>query len=165
MEALYAAVQCMNTMFGYHASKFLPVDRVAAFAKRLVNISTHLSPEYAIAAMHQARRLMLSDPRLYNMLSFEGGNDRKFHAEESNPDHGNALSCCLWELALYAEYWHKFENYYSRDLVLWSEIPPKLSTLTPNEILNKVSVTKTGNFMPRVEVNKRASHENWKGLI
>ena len=46
--------QCMNSMFGYHASRFLPVDRVAAFAKRLVNISTQLPPEYAIAVMHQA---------------------------------------------------------------------------------------------------------------
>ena len=55
-----------------------------------------------------------------------------------------------------AEHWHKFEKDYSRDSVSWSEIPLKLSTLTPDKIMTNFSVTKTDNFMPRVEVNERA---------
>jgi len=69
--------ECMNSMFGRHASKSLPIDRVSAFVKRLVNISTQLPPQYAIAAQHQARKLMIADPRLYNMLDVEGGFDRE----------------------------------------------------------------------------------------
>ena len=87
---------------------------------------------------------------------FDGGNDREFHAEENNPDHCNASLCCSWKVALHAEHWHKFEKDYSRDLVSRSEIPLNVSNLTPDKILTKLAVTKTGNFMPRVEVNKHA---------
>eukprot|EP00488_Nonionellina_sp_1-RS-2012_P003381 TRINITY_DN716_c0_g1_i1.p1 TRINITY_DN716_c0_g1~~TRINITY_DN716_c0_g1_i1.p1 ORF type:complete len:188 (-),score=39.75 TRINITY_DN716_c0_g1_i1:471-1034(-) len=91
----YLIFECLQRMFGHHASKSLPIDRIASFVKRLLNISTQLPPCYAIGCQHLARKLMISDPRLYNMLDVEGGYDREYHEYETNPDHSNALSCCL----------------------------------------------------------------------
>jgi len=154
--------ECMNSMFGHHASKSLPIDRVASFVKRLIGISTQIAPEYAIAAMHQARKLMLSDPRLYNMLRAEGGNDRVFHEEEVNPDHTNALSCCLWELTLNADHYHQYEKNYARDLVTWTQIPTTLSSMTPDKVMERFAVSKTGNFRPKVAFDIKKYVQNPK---
>ena len=146
--------ECLNSMFGRHASKSLPVDRVASFVKRLLNISTQLPPYYAVACQHQARKLMITDPRLYNMLDFEGGYNKEYLPFESNPDHANSLSCCLWELSLTSNHYHPFNKVYSRDLSTWSEIPLKLSTSTPDKVMHKYNVKNSGNFRPFVTESK-----------
>eukprot|EP00483_Globobulimina_turgida_P000058 UN00058 len=141
-------------MFGHHASKSLPIDRIASFVKRLINISTQLPPCYAIACQHMARKLILSDPRLYNMLDYEGGYDREYHAHETNPDHTNALSCCLWELTATSNHFHSFAQIYSRDLASWSEIPIKLSSTSADKVIYKYDISKSGNFRPFVRESK-----------
>jgi len=145
---------CMNSMFGRHASKSLPVDRVASFVKRLVHISLQLPQHIAIGCLHQARKLIRSDPRLYNMLSWEGGYDREYLPDEKSPDHANSLSCCLWELTLSSMHFHPFAAQYSRDLAAWNEIELKLSMSMPDKVAYKYDVSTTGCFKPFVKQSK-----------
>ena len=72
--------QCLEMMFlSYQNKSIVNIDRLSAFVKRLVNMSTQLPSHWSLACLHTARKMIRSDPRVYNMLNYEGGCDKDFN--------------------------------------------------------------------------------------
>ncbi|ETO30336.1 nucleolar complex protein [Reticulomyxa filosa] len=105
---------CLDLMFG--RSHHVPIDRTAAFVKRLTTIACHLPPQWSLPALHMARKLIRSDSRLNAMLEHGGGFDQTFDPLAQHPDHANARASCLFELTCTSQSYHPFQKLYSRDL-------------------------------------------------
>ncbi|RKP09789.1 nucleolar complex-associated protein-domain-containing protein [Thamnocephalis sphaerospora] len=83
--------------------KHVPVERVAAFLKRIATASLHLSPAMAVQSLDRIRSVIQRKAQLDTLLSDEDGRlGNGVHLPElDDPDLCNPLATSMWELALF----------------------------------------------------------------
>jgi len=133
-------LECLDLML--RQRKQLSVARVGAFAKRALTVSVHLQPDQALALCHAVRGFVSKYPRLDGLLTNDCRDAATFYRHDvSDPDHANGTEAILWELpGVLSKSNHPFLNCYAQDFTAWADLPVRLSTQSPDELLREFSV-------------------------
>lgn len=83
----------------FHRKKSMPLERVAAFVKRLATASLSMPKNAILASLSIIKSLMVKFPKLDVMFDSEGGGNGIYSPFLDDPDLSNACATNLWELA------------------------------------------------------------------
>mgnify|MGYP002386404717 FL=1 len=86
--------------------KSMSTDRVAAFVKRMVHISTQLEPHAALAVLSVAHRIMQAYPRVAGLLDTEQTGNGVYRYDIDDPDLAAPFASALWDFAALQKHYH-----------------------------------------------------------
>ena len=96
MELLLKALELM-----FYKKKHIPIERVAAFTKRLAYMSLYLSSNETIGSLAMIKSLFIKFPRLDSFLDVESKLDMNlFQPFVEDPELSHSLATNIWELSL-----------------------------------------------------------------
>ena len=85
----------------FNRKKSMPLERIAAFVKRLATSSLYMSSNGTLASLSIIKSLMIKFPKLDVMFDSEAGSGNGVYSPFlDDPDLSNATSANLWELTL-----------------------------------------------------------------
>ncbi|TPX36912.1 hypothetical protein SmJEL517_g00999 [Synchytrium microbalum] len=133
--------------------KQIPIDRVAAFAKRMLTIMTQLPSNGALACLNIMRSLLIRYPKLTLMLDPEGRlGTGEYKPFLEDPDLSNAFSTSMWELSLMKRHYHPYVRKLAQEVsvVDANSTPAAASTLalqTPTSVFRKYEWLRFGKLV------------------
>ena len=129
------------------------VDRVAAFVKRLVLISTHLPPHQVLAITSLIRSLLHKYGKLQQLLECESEHIASglYRADVDDPDFSNPYASSCWELGLLRLHWHPKVSSFALET---SKLAPSLPAEKPIALLENYDVEFSCRFVPKLKVPK-----------
>ncbi|ELR22289.1 nucleolar complex associated protein, putative [Acanthamoeba castellanii str. Neff] len=103
-ELVKSLLHCLSLMS--KDKKQVSVNRMAGFAKRLMNIAMCLPPNACLAIISIIKEIFNRHPRSQQLLDSEFVGSGTFMAEVSDPEHANPLASTLWEFPMAKDYYH-----------------------------------------------------------
>ncbi|EDQ88262.1 uncharacterized protein MONBRDRAFT_32917 [Monosiga brevicollis MX1] len=100
-QHFHLALDCINSTLLRRVE--ISVERVAAFAKRLLVVSLHMEHHNEVAALVMVKLLLQKYPRLQPMLDNDTLATGVYMPEMESPEHTNALTTALWELEFHQD--------------------------------------------------------------
>jgi len=86
--------------------RILALDRVAAYAKRILTLSLHLPPQGVLAILLVLNQIFRKYPKTQQMLDTEISGMGSYMPEVTDPEHCNAFAATAWEFSLLNEHVH-----------------------------------------------------------
>jgi nucleolar complex protein 3 len=86
--------------------RILALDRVAAYAKRILTLSLHLPPQSVIAILMVLNQILRKYPKTQQLLDTEFSGMGTYMPELKDPEHCNAFAATAWEFSLLTEHVH-----------------------------------------------------------
>lgn len=86
--------------------RVLALDRVAAYAKRILTLSLHLPPQCVLAVLIVLNLIYRKYPKTQQMLDTEISGMGHYMPEVADPEHCNAFAATAWEFSLLTEHVH-----------------------------------------------------------
>ncbi|TPX44216.1 hypothetical protein SeLEV6574_g04632 [Synchytrium endobioticum] len=127
--------------------KQVPIDRVAAFAKRVASLSTQLPSHGTMACLGILRSLLIKYPKLGLMLDAEGRiGTGEYKAMLDDPDLCNAFATSLYEFHTLRYHYHPYVRdmarhvaslTFSETAILPTVMPSTAMTMGPTEMYEK----------------------------
>lgn len=146
-RCLPTALECVEAVL--LRRKELVVDRVAAFAKRVLLVALDALPNEALALLALLRSLFHRYSKLQQLV--ESDVDRvatgEFRADVDDPDFANPFASAAWELSLLARHWHPAVAEFARGT---AALAPSLPADRPAAMLSRYGNTGTFAFTPKV---------------
>ncbi|KAI9101743.1 CBF/Mak21 family-domain-containing protein [Phlyctochytrium arcticum] len=91
----------------FYKNRQIPVERVAAFVKRLAIVSLHLPAHATLACLAMIRSLIVRFPRLESLLDAEGRVGTGIYQPMlDDPELSNPFATSLWEMTLFMKHYH-----------------------------------------------------------
>ncbi|KAJ3174945.1 Nucleolar complex protein 3 [Geranomyces variabilis] len=91
----------------FYKKRAVPVERVAAFVKRLATVALHLPPHAVLACLSIIRSLVIRFPRLESLLDAEGRiGTGVYRPLLEDPELSNPFATNMWELSLFLHHYH-----------------------------------------------------------
>lgn len=154
--------RCLGALLLSRSHRQVDTPRLAAFAKRLAAVALVAEPGEACAALGVVRELLARHPRLRRLLENEPGAPTAHAPDAPEPEAANALSACLWELALAAGGAHPavaaLAHHIAAMPVDAAPLPPPTGLATPEELAATYG-TRAGRIVPTVPPRSaRAPH-------
>lgn len=150
-SCLPIALECVHEMF--LKNKEIIVDRVAAFVKRLLLISTTLPPHQVLAIMSLVRSLFHKYAKLHPLVECEAEHIASgvYRADVDDPDFSNPYASSCWELGLLRLHWHPKVSSFALGT---STLAPSLPTEHPMAFLEAYNVDVNAKFVPPLRMPK-----------
>lgn len=86
--------------------RILALERVAAYAKRILTLSLHLPPQCIIATLIVLNQIFRKYPKTQQILDTEIAGMGNYMPEVADPEHCNAFAATAWEFSLLIEHVH-----------------------------------------------------------
>lgn len=86
--------------------RILALERVAAYAKRILTLSLHLPPQCIIATLIVLNQIFRKYPKTQQILDTEISGMGSYMPEVADPEHCNAFAATAWEFSLLTEHVH-----------------------------------------------------------
>ncbi|TPX57465.1 hypothetical protein PhCBS80983_g03803 [Powellomyces hirtus] len=91
----------------FYKKRAVPVERVAAFVKRMASLALHLPPHAVLACLSIIRSLIIRFPRLESLLDAEGRiGTGVYRPMLEDPELSNPFATNMWELSLFLHHYH-----------------------------------------------------------
>jgi nucleolar complex protein 3 len=123
--------------------RHVPLTRITALIRRLVQFAPHCPPHIAMSLLSLAHRLVLRYPGASSI--FVGGSDHQFtgrgafNPESDDINHSNAEGCFTWELPLLSTSYHPTEKDLAQSLIRHYHKVSKVAPGAPAAISNNLN--------------------------
>jgi nucleolar complex protein 3 len=147
--------------------RILALDRVTAYAKRILTLSLHLPPQGALSILLVLNQILRKYPKTQQLLDTEISGMGTYMPEVEDPEHCNAFAATAWEFSLLTEHVHPSVTNLAR-MVLNQDPITEQNILKiyeqfdfgRNGIVPSMTKPRPHTFIKAMEKAKRAGRDN-----
>jgi len=156
-------IECLRRML---IRNVVGKERVLAFAKRILTVSTYLPAWGSISVMHLVNQVIIKHSCVKSLVDEElqeGIGVGKYQAELPDPDQACASSACGWEGLLQSRSFHPYLNQYSTECFVEQKLPAVLSRVPAIELLRQYDASE-GGFNPAISIGETKTNKEKRRL-